>query len=87
MTRKKNRNKQKPVAKPKTATLKVTPVQGDSTETVVKVAKGATVGGALQQAGISVERKNVTVDGKPADLSAPLAAGQTVTVEERPQGS
>lgn len=86
MGKKRSRSKKQP-AQPKTATLKVTPVQGDSTETVVKVAKGATIGGALQQAGISTERKNVTVDGKPADLSAPLAAGQTVNVEERPQGS
>ncbi len=85
MSRKNKRNK-KP-AQTKTATLKVTPVQGEATETAVQVAKGSTVGSALQQAGISTERKNVTVDGKPADLDAPLAAGQTVNVEERPQGS
>ncbi len=87
MTRKKNRNKKQPAARQKTATLRVTPVKGESTEKVVAVAKGATVESALRAAGIGVLRNNITVDGKPVEFSAPLVAGSIVNVEERPQGS
>lgn len=69
------------------ATLRVTPVKGEASDTEVKLTRGLTVGAALQAAGISTDRKNVTIDGKPADLGATLKAGAVVNVEERPQGS
>ncbi len=70
------------------ATLKVVPTQGSTTESTIALAKGGTtVADALKAAGVSAERKNLSVNGKPAEQSQKLKAGDTLTVEERPQGS
>ncbi len=70
------------------ATLKVVPTQGSSTESKIALAKGGTtVADALKAAGVSTERKNISVNGRSAELSQKLGAGDAVTVEERPQGS
>lgn len=72
----------------KNATVKVVPTQGSSTTSTFAIPKGgATVGDALKAAKVSAERKNISVGGKPAELSQALNPGDTVTVEERPQGS
>jgi hypothetical protein len=87
MARKKSGPGNKKGAK-KTATVKVVPTQGKSTETEVTLAKGGTtVGDALKAAGISAERKNLSVGGASAALDQKLSPGDTLTVEERPQGS
>ncbi len=70
------------------ATVKVVPTQGRATESSVAVPKGGlTVGAALQAAGVSADRKNLSVGGQPATLDQKLSSGDTLTVEERPQGS
>ena len=74
--------------KSKTATIKVVPTSGSSTESSFSVPKGgATVGDALKAAGITAEKKNLSIGGKSVGTDAPLKAGQTLQVEERPQGS
>lgn len=87
MARKKSGSGKKSGAK-NAATLKVVPTQGSSTESSIALAKGGTtVEDALKAAGVSAERKNLSVNGKPAELSQKLKAGDALTVEERPQGS
>lgn len=72
----------------KTATVKVVPTQGSSTESSFTLPKGgATVGDALKAAGVSAERKNLSIGGKSVSASDPIKAGDTLQVEERPQGS
>ena len=71
----------------KTATIKVVPTQGSSTESSFTVTKGATVGDALKASGVSAERKNLSIGGKSVTASDPIKAGDTLQVEERPQGS
>ncbi len=70
------------------ATVKVIPVQGSSTERSVDIPKGGlTAGDALKALGISAERKNLSINGKSAKADQKIAAGDTLQVEERPQGS
>ncbi|HTM67676.1 MAG TPA: hypothetical protein VL426_00095 [Candidatus Binatia bacterium] len=72
----------------KSATIKVVPTQGSSTESSFTIPKGgATVGDALKAAGVSAERKNLSIGGKSVGADAPINAGDTLQVEERPQGS
>jgi sulfur carrier protein ThiS len=71
----------------KQATLKVVPIQGSSTESAIALGKGTTVQQALEAAGVSAERKNLSVNGKSAQLDQKLSPGDTLQVEERPQGS
>ena len=88
MSRKKSGSGKKKSGSQKSATIKVVPTQGSSTQTDVTLAKGGTtVGDALKSAGISAERKNLSVGGKSASLDQKLSPGDTLTVEERPQGS
>ncbi len=87
MARKKSGSGKKSGSK-NAATLKVVPTQGSSTESSIALAKGGTtVEDALKAAGVSSERKNLSVNGKAAALSQKLGPGDTLTVEERPQGS
>ena len=72
----------------KSATVKVVPTQGSSTETSFAIPKGgATVADALKAAGVTAEKKNLSVGGKSATLDQKLSPGDTLQVEERPQGS
>lgn len=88
MARKKSDKSKKKSGSQKSATIKVVPTQGSSTESSFAIPKGgATVGEALQAAGISAERKNLSIGGKSASLDQKLSPGDTLTVEERPQGS
>ncbi|MEY4744532.1 MAG: hypothetical protein RL272_477 [Candidatus Parcubacteria bacterium] len=88
MARKKSGSGKKKSGSKNTATLKVVPTQGSSTETSVTLAKGGTTAAdALKAAGVSAERKNLSVGGKPVELSRRLNPGDVLTVEERPQGS
>ncbi|HTK04780.1 MAG TPA: hypothetical protein VL500_04295 [Candidatus Eisenbacteria bacterium] len=88
MGRKKSGSGSKKRGQSKTATIKVVPTQGSSTESSFAIPKGgATVGEALRASGISAEKKNLSVGGKTATLDTKLNAGDTLQVEERPQGS
>ncbi|MEK7516776.1 MAG: hypothetical protein AAB562_04240 [Patescibacteria group bacterium] len=77
--------------KPSELRLTVTyvPTQGDVQEKpVVMAGAEATVKDVLAQAGVSSERRDVSVNGKAVtDLSTPISMGARITVTERPQGS
>ena len=80
-----------------TITVQVASLTGKPTTHVVNFKKGMTVAQALAAAGISAEGKDLSVQSKPGRRLEPgatvvvaqrkLAAGQGVTVTERPQGS
>lgn len=85
------------MAVPKFVTVRVVPLSGTPTEHTVAYLRGMTVEEALQAAGVSSERKDVSIQ---ASLGKSLQAGDTVvaaethveagsqvTVTERPQGS
>jgi sulfur carrier protein ThiS len=66
----------------------VTPTQGSATVKSVDVASCATVEGALKALGISPDRKDLLLNGKPVkDMKSALKPGDKLSVAERPQGS
>lgn len=74
----------------RTAHVTIVPVSGQPQTREIDL-PDATLGQALSAAGISTDRQDITVDGKPADLNAPLAPGSQVQLKvqitERPSGS
>jgi len=88
MGRKKSGSGSKKRGQSRSATIKVVPTQGSSTESSFTIPKGgATVGDALKAAGVSADKKNLSVGGRSATLETKLNPGDTLQVEERPQGS
>jgi hypothetical protein len=72
----------------KKATIRVVPTQGSTAESSFTIPKGgATVGDALKAAGVSAEKKNLSIGSKSVDTATKLNAGDILQVEERPQGS
>lgn len=76
--------------------VQITPVSGKATEKKVMVRASATVREVMEAAGLSksdLEKKNFSVDGKPAKLDdrvtslSKVAAEPQVKVTERPRGS
>lgn len=81
--------------------VKVAPLSGKATKKDVKVAAHASVREVLEAANIDPSRKDIFVDGCPADLDEVVtsensisvseaeaeAPAREVTVNERPQGS
>lgn len=84
------------MTKPKSVTIHVIPLEGEPTKHTVELKNGMTVGEALASAGISPDRKDLSVTAQPGDKVQPgstivanerLRSGQELTVRERPQGS
>jgi hypothetical protein len=78
------------MAKAKTFEVPVTIVgtSGKPVEKMVKVTARATVGEVLKAAGIeSLDKLNLSVDGKPATAEMLVSSKSKVMVTERPQGS
>ena len=65
----------------------VVPTQGESATQQCALPKGGTVGQVLKSGGISAAKKDLLVNGSPATTDTKLAAGDKLTVTERPQGS
>lgn len=67
-------------------TIVVTPTKGDPQSNEVTV-RNPTVGDAIIAAKLSAVNHDVTLNGEPADLSTPIAAGDRVGIAERTRGA
>ncbi|OGN10138.1 MAG: hypothetical protein A3J46_00535 [Candidatus Yanofskybacteria bacterium RIFCSPHIGHO2_02_FULL_41_11] len=69
-------------------TVQVRPTQGHAASKKVKVNKtGASLGQVLDEAGIDHKRKDLKVDGQPANQNTHVGPGAKITVSERARGS
>lgn len=94
---KKNKRKMSGAGKTQGLTIKVQVVPNDGKpqmRTATVAPSGASLKEVLAAAGVDTKNKNVTVNGKPADLNRHIgpsdvvaASAQTVQVTERPAGS
>jgi len=80
----------------KTITVRVVPLSGELTQHTVPFKRGMTIQHALEAAGVSSERKDISVETAPGQklkagdtvvVTDKVQAGTQVTVRERPQGS
>lgn len=85
-TKKKGGGKKGKSGKPQ-ATVSVIPVQGSPSTSTVDLKGGCTAGQACEKLGVSTEKKNLSVGGNRVGCDYQLQAGDTLQVEERPQGS
>ncbi|NQV89819.1 hypothetical protein HQ487_00255 [Candidatus Uhrbacteria bacterium] len=79
-----------------TVTVRVVPLSGTPTEVTVPFKKGMTVNSALTAAGVSSDKRDLSVEAAPGQtlksgqtvvVTDKVKAGGQVTVRERPQGS
>lgn len=80
----------------KEVTVRVVPLSGSPVEHTVPFKSGMTVAQALESAGVSAERKDISVQAGPGQrlkagdvvvTTDRVTAGSQVTATERPQGS
>lgn len=81
----------------KEITVRIVPLSGSPVETKVAFKAGMTVAQALESAGVSPERKDISVEAGPDQklkagdtivaTDSKVTAGSQVTARERPQGS
>ncbi|MDO8492954.1 MAG: hypothetical protein Q7S19_00160 [bacterium] len=68
--------------------LEVVPTSGKPITKTVTIEASATLAEVLKEAGVSLDKKNLSVDGKPATPETRVtSASKIVAVHERPQGS
>ncbi|PJE77292.1 hypothetical protein COV05_00075 [Candidatus Uhrbacteria bacterium CG10_big_fil_rev_8_21_14_0_10_48_16] len=81
----------------KEITVRIVPLSGSPVDKKVAFKTGMTVAQALESAGVSPERKDISVQAEPGQELKPgdtvvatdrkVTAGSQVTARERPQGS
>ncbi len=68
--------------------VQIVPVSGEPTTKMVEVEASATLAEVMKAAGVSLDKKNFSIDGKPATAETRVTSeSKIVAVHERPQGS
>lgn len=69
-------------------TIEIVPVSGAKEQKKVSVTASATMADVAKAAGLTaIEKKNLFLDGKPADADSRVTSDSKVKFTERPQGS